>query len=275
MSKSTGNVVVPTDLLASKGSDAVRYWASSARLGVDTIFDDRQMQIGRRLAIKILNASKFVLSHLDGAEAVNPLQVNPLDASMLADLANVVNDATSAHDNYEHAHALERTEQFFWGFCDNYLELVKNRAYSEGPDATSAQYALSVALSVVLRLFAPFLPFVTEEVWSWWHDGSVHRAQWPSSEECGGAIADPMVLADVARVLGEVRRAKTTAKQSMRATAQRVRVSAPAALIANLELGRSDLIDAGVISELELTPTDDGELHVDVELAQPIERVDG
>jgi valyl-tRNA synthetase len=265
MSKSKGNVLVPTELLDTHGTDAVRYWAASARLGVDTIFDEAQMKIGRRLAIKILNATKFALSHLETPAPAGARW--PLDASMLADLARVVEQATTALAGYEHARALELVEGFFWSFCDDYLELVKGRAYRDDEGAASARDALSKGLDVLLRLFAPFLPFATEEAWSWWHEGSIHRAPWP---EGGNLDADPSasgaLLRDVAAVLAEVRRAKTLAKRSMRAPVERVVVRGPAELVAHLEAARGDLLDAGGIRSLELCEQE-GELVVDVELA--------
>jgi valyl-tRNA synthetase len=266
MSKSAGNVVVPTDLLNAKGTDGVRYWASSARLGADTIFDDRQMQIGRRLAIKILNASKFVLAQTGGTAPAECADLNPLDASMLAQLRSLIVEATEAMDRYEHARALELTEQFFWRFCDDYLELVKNRAYRDDSGSPSARYALSLSLSVLLRLFAPFLPFATEEVWSWWHEGSIHRSKWPEVSECGAGSGDAVLLDDVAQVLSEVRRAKTNAKLSMRASVARVGVVTTPERLARIELARSDLTDAGTIEGLELTAGVEGEFLVDTEL---------
>ncbi len=193
MSKSRGNAVTPLDLLREHGTDAVRYWATSARLGVDTAFDLAQIKIGRRLAIKILNAGRFVLgfeppaSHGDdshGGDGGRPV-TEPIDRALLHRLASVVERCTTALDDYDHAAALEHTERFFWFFCDDYLELVKARAYGEhGPAAASSAVAtLRLGLSVVLRLLAPFVPFVTEEVWSWWHDGSVHRAAWPDAAD--------------------------------------------------------------------------------------------
>ncbi|HLS03753.1 MAG TPA: valine--tRNA ligase, partial [Actinomycetales bacterium] len=191
MSKSKGNVVTPMGLIKQHGSDAVRYWAASARLGTDAVFEEDQMKIGRRLAIKILNASKFVLQRALGAQ-ITPLSAddvvadpglvtNVLDRTMLAALADVVDEAGSAFERYDHTRALELTESLFWAFCDDYLELVKDRAYTEsGADAESARAALVLALDVFLRLFAPFLPFAAEEVWSWWRTGSVHHAPWPT-----------------------------------------------------------------------------------------------
>ena len=268
MSKSVGNVVVPTDLLEAKGTDAVRYWASSARLGVDTIFDDRQMQIGRRLAIKILNASKFIIAQIGDDPVQVPESLEPLDASMLSALRLVVVESTAAFSNYEQARALELSEQFFWNFCDNYLELVKNRAYRNDSGSESAKHALGLALSVMLRLFAPFLPFATEEVWSWWLEGTVHRSAWPSAQEFGEPSRDPEILANASMVLGEIRKAKTGAKQSMRASASRVTVTTDPRRLGDIDLARQDLIDAGSIVELVLVEGASDEFNVSVELAQ-------
>ncbi|HEX3540375.1 MAG TPA: class I tRNA ligase family protein, partial [Acidimicrobiales bacterium] len=181
-----------------------------------------------------------------------------------------------AFEGYDYARALERTEAFFWGFCDDYVELVKNRAYGTlgAEAAASAQVTLQLALSTLLRLFAPFLPFVTEEVWSWWQDGSVHRAPWPAAAELdlGGAAAeDGALVDDVAWVLGHVRSAKSAAKRSMRWPVARVTVVASPARIAGISLAADDLKEAGVVAELVLRDSgkdDDGaDDGVDVELA--------
>jgi valyl-tRNA synthetase len=224
MSKSKGNVVTPLHHLEQYGADAVRYWAASARPGTDTTFDEGQMKIGRRLGIKLLNASRFALGigGGDGSTRIDDLALitEPLDRAMLADLAALVDDATAAFDGYDYARALERTETFFWRFCDQYLELVKGRAYgSRGDDAArSAQAALQLALSTLLRLFAPFLPFVTEEVWSWWQAGSVHTSPWPDASQLRDAAADgaPAAFAIGADVLTAVRRVKTESKRSLK-----------------------------------------------------------
>src|SRR5580765_2333189 len=157
MSKSKGNVVTPMALLEEHGSDGVRYWAASGRPGTDTTFDPNQMRVGRRLAIKILNASKFALGAAEPQGAI----VAPVDRAMIRTLAALVTDATEAFEHYDYARVLQRTETFFWRFCDDYLELVKGRRYGDqGPGgAGSANSALIAALSAMLRLFAPFLPF--------------------------------------------------------------------------------------------------------------------
>ena len=260
MSKSKGNVVTPIDLLEKYGSDGVRYWAASGRPGKDTAFEEQQMKAGRKLAIKLLNASKFALS-LGGADAPiePPSSISrPLDRSMLAALADLVADATTAFDGYDYARALERTEQFFWRFCDDHLELVKGRAYAtDDPEGSaSARAALAVALSTLHRLFAPFLPFTTEEVWSWWMDGSVHRAAWPDAAELHAlaAGADPAGLEIAGQVLSELRGAKSAAKVSMRAEIAVAVVSDTDERLALLAPVLADVVDAGNVTEVRTEP---------------------
>jgi valyl-tRNA synthetase len=216
MSKSKGNVVTPMHLLEQYGSDAVRYWAASARPGTDTAFDEGQMKVGRRLAVKLLNASKFALAF---PQAPDGPVTEPLDRALLHALADVVQEATKAYEGYDPARALERTETFFWTFCDDYIELVKGRAYGEGPEAESARRALRTALDALLRLFAPVLPFAAEEVWSWWREGSVHRQPWPDADAIRPEDVDETeadALRRAAEVLAEVRKAKSGAKTSQR-----------------------------------------------------------
>jgi valyl-tRNA synthetase len=267
MSKSKGNVVTPIEMFERHSADAVRYWAGSARLGVDAAFDEQQMKVGRKLAIKILNASRFALT-LEGAEAAI---VDPLDRSMLLRLCGVVVEATEAFEGYDHARALEVVERFFWGFTDDYLELVKSRAYGDSEQADAAGSAIASlrrALTVLLRLFAPFLPFVTEEVWSWWREGSVHRTAWPNVSELADvtAGADPAVYEMAASVLGEVRKTKALAKLSLRAEVERVVVRDSPERLSALEGVVDDVRKAGNIAELRTVA--DGDFAVETVLAQ-------
>jgi valyl-tRNA synthetase len=265
MSKSKGNVVTPADILHQHGSDAVRYWAASSRLGTDAAFDPQnptQIKIGRRLAIKVLNAAKFVLSFPvpEGAEVTHAL-----DASMLATLDRVVGDATKALDAYDHARALEVAESFFWTFCDDYLELVKERAYDRTDvGQASAALALRIALSTLLRLFAPVLSFAAEETWSWFNDGSVHTAPWP---EPLGIDGDPAVLVTASEALIGIRRAKTEAKASQKTAVTRMTIAAPAEAIAALKLAEGDLRAVGRIAEITYTDAAATTAVVDIELA--------
>ena len=265
MSKSKGNVITPIEMFERHSADAVRYWAGSARLGVDAAFDEQQMKVGRKLAIKILNASRFALS----LEAAEGAVVDPLDRSMLLRLSRVVTEATEAFDGYDHARALEVVERFFWGFTDDYLELVKGRAYGSGdPEAAgSAVASLRQALSVLLRLFAPFLPFVTEEVWSWWREGSVHRTPWPNEGELAQITsgADPAVYEMGASVLGEVRKCKALAKLSVRAEVERVVVRDSPERLSALAGVVDDVRQAGNIAEIRTVA--DGEFAVETILA--------
>jgi valyl-tRNA synthetase len=258
MSKSKGNVVTPMAVLREYGSDAVRYWAASARLGTDTTFDPGQLKIGRRLAIKILNVSRFVLAGPPESGKSRPAITDPLDLAMLGRLAAVARQAAAAFEAYDHARALELTEQFFWFFCNDYVELVKPRAYgAHGADAAaSATGALRLALAALLRLFAPVLPFVTEEVWSWWQPGSVHRAPWPDPDEFPAAVpagdGQDRILAAASGAIGAVRAAKSAARLSMRAPVSKLVVAAAADDLAALTAVLPDVQAAGQVAKVEL-----------------------
>jgi len=271
MSKSKGNVVTPMDLLEAHGSDGVRYWAASGRSGTDTTFDPGQMKVGRRLAMKLLNASRFVLAQPEPQGVVTAA----VDRGVLTTLAGIVRDSTVDLDQYNYTRVLERTESFFWSFCDDYLELVKGRRYGDqGANlAASANGALLTALSTMLRLFAPFLPFVTEEVWSWWREGSVHKAAWPSAEDvlapCGGTDDTRGVeaLQFAAAVLGAIRKKKSEEQRPLKTPVTRAVVRAPAASLALLPDVEADLRAAGLIRQLETAES--GALEVEVELEPP------
>ncbi len=251
------------------------------------------MKVGRKLAIKVLNATKFVLGRLgDAGAAGTGAATEPLDRDLLRRLGGVVAQATAALEAYDHTRALETVEGFFWEFCDDYLELVKSRAYGapEEPAARSARTTLALALSVQLRLLAPFLPYVTEEVWSWWRAGSVHRAPWPEATAEilpalgtaatveGDGKAEPVgtgdpwgptpVLQAASEVLAAIRREKTANKRSMRARVTRLHVVDHPDRLASFEQARRDVVDAGVVDDagIELA---EGEPSVTVELEQP------
>jgi valyl-tRNA synthetase len=267
MSKSAGNVVTPMDSLREYGSDAVRYWAASGRLGVDVTFDPAQLKVGRRLAIKILNASRFVLALSGPGSLTAPGELpadpagasavsEPLDAAMLGRLAQVIGQCTASFESYDHAAALAAVTDFFWYFCDDYVELVKERAYGERGDgpAGSARAALRLALSAVLRLFAPFLPFVTEEVWSWWQEGSVHRAAWPEpAEALTSAGRDGSgALRAASGAIAAIRGAKSGARVSMRTPVRELVVAARRDHLDALMAVLPDVRAAGRVEHAEL-----------------------
>uniref|UniRef100_UPI0025FC830E class I tRNA ligase family protein n=1 Tax=Demequina sp. TaxID=2050685 RepID=UPI0025FC830E len=284
MSKSKGNVVTPMGLLETHGSDAVRYWAAAARLGTDAAFDEGQMKIGRRLAMKVLNASKFVLgatgiataagasleSGVKAASAVTAAAVTePLDRAMLSALADAVDTATRALEGYDHTRALEAAETLFWTFCDDYLELVKARAYDGAapgeaidphapcsPGAASARAALTLALHTFLRLFAPVLPFATEEVWSWFQNGSVHHAAWPESghlrEVAGVTSAGAPLLAASGEALSVLRKVKSEAKVSQRTEIESIDLLVPEAKVALVRAASADLRAAGRVRSMQI-----------------------
>ncbi len=259
MSKSKGNVVTPLGLLEEHGSDGVRYWAASGRPGTDTAFDTGQMKVGRRLAIKLLNASKFVLSR---PEPVGPV-THLLDRGLLTSLRGLIEDTTRALEAYDYARALQITETFFWSLCDNYLEMVKSRRYGDhGPEAAgSANASLLCALSVVNRLFAPYLPFAAEEVWSWWRPGSVHTASWPAVHEVdavASADADAQRALDAGiELLGEIRRVKSIEKRPLKARIETAEVRWHADTIRLLQDVEIDLRTAAGVDRFVYVPGDE------------------
>ncbi|WP_286959702.1 valine--tRNA ligase [Arsenicicoccus sp. UBA7492] len=254
MSKSKGNATTPIDLLKQHGTDAIRYWAGAARLGTDTALDEAQMKVGRRLAIKLLNASKFALSFGEVSGDLTAQVTEPLDRAMLASLAEVVDTASAGYEAMDYTRALEATETFFWTFCDDYIELVKDRAHGgrgeEG--AASARAALRIALDVLLRLFAPVLVYATEEVWSWFREGTVHRQPWPTADELStvAALGDSSLLGTVSNALVGVRKGKSEAKVGMRSEITAMTLTAPAAQVEQLRLAEADLRATGNISGL-------------------------
>jgi valyl-tRNA synthetase len=271
MSKSKGNVVTPLAMLEQHSSDAVRYWAAKARLGTDTALDEGQMKIGRKLGIKLLNASKFVLANVAAQPVGIAAVTDPVDRSLLASLADVVAEVTTAFDGFDAARALERTEAGVWGFCDDYLELVKSRAYGTLGDerAASARASLRAALSVILRLFAPTLPYVTEEIWSWWQEGSIHLAPWPTVDDLtNGGSGDPALWTAASDVLRSIRRAKTEAGRNMRAGIATLTIADDADRLDLLRAAADDLTAAGTVTEMTFVASTDGSSSITAVVAE-------
>ena len=274
MSKSKDNVLTPMPLVEQYGADGLRYWACRAAPGTDTSSETSQMKVGRRLAMKLLNASKFVIG-LGGAVGTLADVTEPLDRAMLAQLAAVVDEAGESFAGYGYHRALGGTEAFFWRFCDDYLELVKGRAYQEADEAggKSAQAALSVALDTLLRLFAPFLPFAADEAWSWWREGSVHAASWPRGAELSAAVvgAEPAVLDAAATLLADIRRAKSEQSVSQRTEVASVLAQDTAENVALLRLAESDIRRAGAVQELVFQEADQRQTTVKLAAAISVE----
>ncbi|MCA9796073.1 MAG: class I tRNA ligase family protein, partial [Candidatus Eremiobacteraeota bacterium] len=255
MSKSVGNVITPNHLLEEYSADGVRYWASRARLGADTAFDESVLKVGKRLCTKLFNASRFVIGQLDRVE-FKELRVaditEPVDRALVSRLRKTIEDATRSFDKFDYAGALEATEKEFWAFCNDYLELVKRRSYEDEDTAgrRSAVATLALALRTFLRLFAPFVPFITEEIWSWRFadagEPSIHKAAWPSLAESDQVEAGDANLYDCAiEVLSKIRSAKTEAKRSLRWPVVELVLIGPKTNHQAVEAALSDVIEAG------------------------------
>jgi valyl-tRNA synthetase len=269
MSKSKGNVVTPTAMLERYGADALRYWAAGGRPGTDTAVDEGQTRVGRRLAIKLLNSARFILGLADdGPDAGRP--AGALDLAMLAGLDAVVADATAALEACDWTAALERVERFFWSFCDDYLELVKDRAYQPAgtPAGASARAALRAGLDVQVRLLAPYLPYACEEVWSWWRDGTVHLAAWPEPAPAAVAAADQRPLEAASEVIAAIRRAKSQARLPLRTPVAHVEVTGLPGWLDAVRAAEGDLAAAGRVAAFGYRERPDADgLDVRVELA--------
>jgi valyl-tRNA synthetase len=281
MSKSKGNVITPAHLLETYSADAVRYWTARARTGVDTAYDEAMFKVGQRLVTKLLNAGRFVLGRLgsveDGELPQSAVTVE-IDRSFIARLREVIVEATEAYEQYDWAKALESVESFFWAeFCDDYVELVKARTYRDALDEErrSALAALRQGLSVILRLFAPVVPTISEELWSLRFatpDGrqrSIHTSPWPTLAELEGVSAPTHrdSFAKARQILGDIRRQKGHAKVSARWPVARLQVTASAQALAAVRSILADVIEAGAIQEVELQDSGQ-EWAVEVNLAE-------
>jgi len=268
MSKSKGNVVTPAHLIDQYSADAVRYWAAKARLGMDTAFDEKMMSQGHKFVVKLFNASKFVFGIVGNSPIIAESDykkyiTNPMDKSWLRTLADASATATRAFVDYDYATALDVMESRFWNFCDNYLEIVKTRAYSD--DNASAIATLMFTIDTFVKHFAPFCPFITEEIFQscpWTiSDKSLHVQPWVKSEDFAGIIADDSTLYDaVATIVSDIRGAKSAHGKSQKTPVLSMTISAPAQIRDVLRGGETDLINVGSIVPSGINYTDGSEL---------------
>jgi valyl-tRNA synthetase len=252
MSKTKDNVLTPMPLIEKFTADGARYWSASARLGTDTAADEKVFKVGKRLATKLFNAGKFVLGQ---SAEVHPVHAE-LDRAFAAKLRHLVERATASFEALNHAQALNDTETFFWTrFTDAYLELAKARARGEAgegeADRGSAVAALRLGLDVLLRLFAPFLPYICEEVWSWAFaeetgQQSIHRAAWPGPGDFAG-IAEPANDASFDTAVAcwnAINKSKADASVSMGRGVEALTLAASAKTLATLAPVLSDVLAA-------------------------------
>lgn len=192
----------------------------------------------------------------------------PIDQALLSTLADVVEQATAAFEAFNYTRALEVTETFFWSFCDDHLELVKDRAYGLHGDsgARSAQATLAITLETLLKLFAPFLPFVTEEVWSWWKEDSVHTSTWPTADTLRSHSGNADLITVTAEVLSQLRKVKSEAKVSMKAGLHNATIHAPHDQIELIKLAEPDLLAAGRVDGSFGYQVADGNIEVSADL---------
>ncbi|MGE3769868.1 MAG: valine--tRNA ligase [Bdellovibrionales bacterium] len=293
MSKSKGNVVRPEDFIAEHNVDTIRYWTANGRLGMDTAIDHNILKIGKRLQTKLWNAARFVSLQLKGfapsgdtLKACEKDVTHPTDRWVASRLAETIDTVTKHHLAYDYADALRVSEEFFWkDLCDNYLELVKSRAYGETGDAAgqkSAQTTLYFVLEATLRLFAPYMPFITEELYStlfpqrFAQVGSVHaRGMWPKADEFitdAGALAEGQTITGL---LAAVRKAKTMANASIKNPANRLVVvggaQPSAASLADFcsaaTVPAPEFVDTAV-DGLPTVSNDEGTATIQIELAE-------
>jgi valyl-tRNA synthetase len=278
MSKSQGNVVTPEPLINEFGADSVRYWAARARLGVDTAYDEQVFKVGKRLCTKLFNASKFVLGRLEGLDpaALTPDKiVCESDKAVVAELRPLIERATESFEKFDYAQALSLTEEFFWQtFCDNYLELAKPRTYDEGltEGKLSAAATFRLVHRALLRLLAPYLPFLTDEVWSWAYSSdegmsaTIHRSLWPTVKEFD-AVAAPASgesFAAALQVIDSVRKSKAEANVSVKAPVENVRIVGTQATLDALKPLQDDILRMLTIEAMELIVGDPGQRLVGV-----------
>jgi valyl-tRNA synthetase len=252
MSKSKGNVVTPMHLIENHSADAVRYWAAKAKLGADTAFEEKMMQQGRKLVVKIYNASKFVFMIVGNSTSADYTKdiTSSMDKSWIAKLSDTVKAAKQSFENYDYSLALDAIETRFWDFCDNYVEIVKKRAYSE--DNGSAIATLKLSLDTFVKLLAPFCPFITEEVyqarpWKKTTDISVHKELWTSLDGLDKLATDSLLYNTVSAVSTEIRKQKTLENKSQKNPVLNLTIKANEQTLTCLKGNDSDLLNVGNI----------------------------
>lgn len=277
MSKSKGNVITPMNLIEKYSSDAVRYWAGRARLGIDATFEEKVMDQGRKLCNKFFNASKFVFNifNQSGIDANFDYVVNinnPLDRAWIAKMANTIKASRHLFEMNDYSGALDATEKLFWDFCDNYLEIVKGRAYST--DNTSAVSSLMLSIDLFCLMFAPFMVFITEEVYQsrpWAHGSeSVHTAMYPTADAYANMGADYELYAKIVSVVEQVRRAKSERQSSVKAPILALSLAGRKDDLDLISVAQDDLNRVLNITGAVKYNTTDADLQVaDIELETP------
>jgi len=247
MSKSKGNVVDPRAVIVKYSADAVRYWASASRLGEDVPYNEKELQAGTKLLNKLWNASRFVMMNLEGYTGFNGRfeDLEVMDRWLLAKYATLVTECSTAFEAFEHHAARRALDTFFWTvLCDNYLEIVKGRLYEpkDPMQKASAMYALSHVLEGVLKLYAPFVPFITEEIYQTLpfenKAKSIHVAKWPLPDATWVDGAATVIGDEIVRVVEAVRKHKSEQKVSMAAPVTMLTVTTQF----DLTLAQNDLL---------------------------------
>ena len=235
ISKSKGNAgVTPAQIIKNNTADTVRYWAAGSRLGMDTFFSEEVLKNGKRLITKLWNASKFALMNLENYRPGTTGKRNLIDLWILARLDQLVEGTTQYMEKYEYGLALSTLETFFWkDLCDNYIELVKGKI-KEGTEEEriGSQEVLYKVLWTTLRLFAPFLPHVTEEIYSLSlkeneKHRSIHLAPWPENEGFCLTGEDEKKSLFLLRLVDAIRKGKTEKKLSLAHPIALFRFSSP------------------------------------------------
>jgi len=272
MSKSKGNVVEPQVMIDKYGADALRFWAAGSKLGDDLSFQEKDLVTGKKMVTKLWNASKFCLMHLEDFDETSAPELEMMDRWIMDKLHKMIQSCTDSFDSYEYSKTKSETENFFWNtFCDNYLEIVKDRLYNPdifGKESTnSARFALYNTINSVLKMVSPLMPYITEEIYQLYFakkEGkvSIHESDWPEWKE---SLFDPEAekVGDAAvEIVGVVRRFKSEASLSLKAPIKKVTVTAKEDLIKGLELAIPDIKGATKAEDVEFVVGD--ELNVDV-----------